>query len=106
MPNSAVFHTAILTDDQIDRLLNQMADSFGEQLRSPVLHSPSEEKLDYEDVTFPSLDGIPLEGCSFRHLAPTRSSLPIIRWGSAGQEFQLISNRGDRFGRRAVTTSR
>ena len=39
-----------------------MADSFGQQLRSPVLHSPAEQDLDYRDVTFPALDGVPLEG--------------------------------------------
>ena len=39
-----------------------MADSFGQQLRSPILHSPSEQNLDYQDVTFPALDGVPLEG--------------------------------------------
>ena len=39
-----------------------MADSFSQQLRSPILHSPSEENLDYEDVTFLSLDDVPLEG--------------------------------------------
>ena len=39
-----------------------MADSFGQQLRSPIMHAPTEEGLDYEDVTFPSLDGVPLEG--------------------------------------------
>jgi pimeloyl-ACP methyl ester carboxylesterase len=39
-----------------------MADSFGQQLRSPILHSPAEENLDYEDITFPSADGVPLEG--------------------------------------------
>jgi uncharacterized protein len=51
-----------LTEDQIDRILNQMAESFGQQLRSPIWHSPSEENLTYEDVTFPALDGVPLEG--------------------------------------------
>ena len=62
MPTGTVSHTANLTDDQIDRVLNQMADSFSQQLRSPILHSPSEENLDYEDVTFLSLDDVPLEG--------------------------------------------
>ena len=51
-----------LTGDQIDRILTGMADSFGQQLRSPILHWPSEQDLDYEDVTFPALDGVPLEG--------------------------------------------
>lgn len=50
------------TEDQIVHLLDQMADSFQRQLRSPVLHLPSEQGLEYQDVTFPSLDGVPLEG--------------------------------------------
>jgi len=51
-----------LTGEQADRVVQAMADSFGQQLRSPVLHWPSEEDLDYQDVTFPALDGVPLEG--------------------------------------------
>jgi hypothetical protein len=62
MPNQLISPAAGLTADQIDRILNQMADSFGQQLRSPIWHSPSEASLDFEDVTFPSLDEVPLEG--------------------------------------------
>src|ERR1700729_650673 len=62
MPNQAISSAAGPTADQIDRILNQMADSSGQQLRSPIWHSPSEASLDYEDVTFPALDGVPLEG--------------------------------------------
>jgi uncharacterized protein len=51
-----------LSGEQIDRILQAMAESFGHQLRSPILHAPSEEGLDYQDVTFPALDGVPLEG--------------------------------------------
>lgn len=51
-----------LSDEQIERLLDQMADSFVRPLRSPLLHSPAEEKLDYDDVTFTATDGVPLEG--------------------------------------------
>ena len=51
-----------LTEDQIDRLLQGTADSFAQQLRAPILHSPAEHGLDYQDVTFPALDGVPLEG--------------------------------------------
>jgi hypothetical protein len=39
-------------------LVSTNADSFGRQLRSPVLHWPSEQDLEYEDVTFPALDGV------------------------------------------------
>ncbi len=51
-----------LTEDQIGRLLQGTADSFAQQLRAPILHSPAEHGLDYQDVTFPALDGVPLEG--------------------------------------------
>ncbi|WP_394824496.1 alpha/beta hydrolase [Pendulispora albinea] len=50
------------TEEQIDAILQRMADRYAQQLRSPILHSPSEQGLSYEDVTFPSLDGVPLEG--------------------------------------------
>ena len=49
-------------EEQIDRILQAMADSFGRQLRSPILHWPSEQGLDYQDITFPAADGVPLEG--------------------------------------------
>jgi uncharacterized protein len=51
-----------LTEEQIDRLLQGMADSFARQLRAPILHSPAEYGLDYQDITFPALDGVSLEG--------------------------------------------
>jgi hypothetical protein len=54
--------TPALTEEQIDHLLQGMADSFAQQLRAPILHSPGEHGLDYEDVTFPAVDGVPLEG--------------------------------------------
>jgi hypothetical protein len=107
MPNHAISHAAGLTTDQIDHILNQMADSFGQQLRSPIWHSPSEASLDYEDVTFPSLDGVPLEGWFIpapgsnkiiianhpmgfsrsgipAHLEPWRSI-----WSSSGNDFEV-----------------
>ncbi|MCO1655233.1 alpha/beta hydrolase [Pseudonocardia humida] len=53
---------ARLSDDEIDGLLQGIADGFRSQLRAPVLHTPDEVGLDFEDVTFPSADGVPLEG--------------------------------------------
>jgi pimeloyl-ACP methyl ester carboxylesterase len=51
-----------LSNDQINDVLQRFADGFGQQRRSPVMHSPTEAGLDYENVTFPSRDGVPLEG--------------------------------------------
>ena len=47
---------------QADEALARFADGFSWLRRAPVLHSPSEHGLDYEDVTFPARDGVPLEG--------------------------------------------
>ena len=62
MSTATLAHAPALTDDQIDRILDATADSFVRQLRSPILHAPSEQNLVYEEVTFPALDGVPLEG--------------------------------------------
>ena len=51
-----------LSDQEIDHILQHMADSFVQPLRAPVMHSPAEQGLEYEDVTFAALDGVPLEG--------------------------------------------
>jgi hypothetical protein len=48
--------------EQDDEALRRFADGFSSPRRSPVLHSPSEYGLDYEDITFPARDGVPLEG--------------------------------------------
>jgi len=48
--------------EQADEALQRFADGFSSPRRSPVLHSPSEHGLDYEDITFPARDGVPLEG--------------------------------------------
>lgn len=61
--SEAVSHEApVLTEEQIDGVLQQFADGFGRQLRSPVYHWPEEAGLDYEEVSFPSRDGTPLDG--------------------------------------------
>jgi pimeloyl-ACP methyl ester carboxylesterase len=48
--------------EQADEALQRFADGFSWLRRSPVWHWPSEHGLDYEDVTFPARDGVPLEG--------------------------------------------
>ena len=62
MSQLAIHHAPDLSDEEIQRILDAMADSFGQQLRLPIMHSPLEQGLVYQDVTFPSLDGVPLEG--------------------------------------------
>ena len=46
---------------QRDEALRRFVDGFASPPRSPVLHSPSEHDLGYEDVTFAAHDGVPIE---------------------------------------------
>jgi hypothetical protein len=50
------------SQEQANAALQRFADGFSSPPRSPVLHSPSEHDLEYEDITFPALDGVPIEG--------------------------------------------
>jgi hypothetical protein len=45
-----------------EEILDSIARSFVGPLRAPVLWTPADRGLEYEDVTFPSADGVPLEG--------------------------------------------
>ncbi|GAB3461129.1 hypothetical protein GCM10027570_46810 [Streptomonospora sediminis] len=45
-----------------EEILDNIAASFVNPLRSPVLSTPADAGLEYEDVTFSSADGVPLEG--------------------------------------------
>jgi hypothetical protein len=63
------------TKQQNDEALQRFADGFSSPPRSPVLHSPSEHGLKYEDVTFPAHDGVPLEAWFIP--APASSKLII-----------------------------
>lgn len=48
--------------DAIQQTLQVMAEKFSRSQRSPILHTPAELGLTYENVNFPSQDGVPLEG--------------------------------------------
>ncbi|MFD3308640.1 alpha/beta hydrolase family protein [Streptomyces sp. NPDC058656] len=51
-----------LTAQQAESVLDRLSHAFVSPPRSPILHTPEEENLEYEAVTFPSSDGVPLEG--------------------------------------------
>ena len=48
-------------DERARRLIQGVVASFRQQPRSPILATPSSLGLEYENVTFPSEDGVPLE---------------------------------------------
>jgi len=53
---------AVSAREQSDEALERFADGFAVLPRSPVLYSPSDYGLEYEDVSFPARDGVPLDG--------------------------------------------
>lgn len=50
-----------MNEEQIQTTIKQLAETFALPIRSPILHRPNEYGLDYEDVTFPAMDGVPIE---------------------------------------------
>ncbi len=50
-----------LTDQEVTAIITRIAAGYGTILRSPVLKNPGDYGLEYEDVTFSSLDGTALE---------------------------------------------
>jgi len=49
------------SEERTAQVLKGIADGFKSQLRSPILSTPADEGLEFESVTFPSQDGVPLE---------------------------------------------
>jgi uncharacterized protein len=45
-----------------DQIIDGLADFFAKSMRTPVLRRPDEYGMPYQDVFFPSLDGVGLEG--------------------------------------------
>ncbi|KAM5378833.1 hypothetical protein ACJZ2D_004306 [Fusarium nematophilum] len=54
-----------LNETQITEALEGIANAFRQWPEAPIFHWPEEEGLEYESVTFPSEDGVPLEGWFF-----------------------------------------
>ncbi|NUH40214.1 alpha/beta hydrolase [Streptomyces samsunensis] len=95
------------TEEQIDAVLGRFADGFSHQRRSPLLHSPAEYGLAHEDVSFPSRDGVPLEGwfipapgsnklvIANHPMGFTRSGMPThlepwhSEWAASGNGFEV-----------------
>jgi alpha/beta superfamily hydrolase len=86
--------------------LDRLARAFVNPLRSPILHTPAEDNLEFEEVTFPSGDGVPLEGwflpadsdrlvIANHPMGFNRAGLPTHLepwasiWGPSGNDFEV-----------------
>jgi hypothetical protein len=77
-----------VNDAQAEQVINGLAEFFAKSMRTPILRRPDELGLRYEDVFFPSLDGVPLEGwfipASSDRLVICNHFMPGNRYGYAG----------------------
>jgi hypothetical protein len=104
MPN--VENKVDSSQSQMGETLHRFVEGFSSPRRSPVLHSPSERGLDYEDVSFLARDGVPLEGWFIP--APGSSKMIIANHplASAGRASRPTCSRGTQTGRLAATDSK
>jgi uncharacterized protein len=51
-----------MSQAQANQIIDALADFFAKSIRTPVLRRPDEFGMRYEDISFPSLDGVGLEG--------------------------------------------
>ena len=51
-----------MASDELKAVLQTVIDDFRGWPLAPIMHNPSEAGLSYEDIYFPSDDGVPLEG--------------------------------------------
>jgi uncharacterized protein len=83
---------------QIDETLHRFANGFSWVRRTPVLHSPSEHRLDHEDVTFPAREACSLDGwfipCARVELADLIANHPL-GFSRSGIPTHLQSWHGD-----------
>lgn len=107
MPELATQETPVMSEEQIGPFLHAFAEGFAHPTRSPILHRPSEQDLDYQDVTFQATDGVPLEGwfipaaesdkliIANHPMGFSRSGMPThlepwkSMWQSSGNDFEV-----------------
>ncbi|RKN83534.1 alpha/beta hydrolase [Ulvibacterium marinum] len=95
------------SNETINQILEHMSDAFRNLPRSPILRKPSEAGLVYENISFSSIDGIPLEGwfiprensekaiIANHPMGFTRSGLPAHLepwksvWCASGNDFEV-----------------
>ncbi|GAA3729643.1 alpha/beta hydrolase [Streptomyces tremellae] len=61
-------------DPAAEATIESLANGLGYASRSPILRTPADTGLDYEEISYPSSDGVPLEGW----FIPTKGSTRLV----------------------------
>lgn len=72
-----------MNTDQIAQTLQTIAEGLRSWPNAPIFHWPDDAGLEYENIFFPSEDGVPLEGW----FIPRKGSDKIILAGSIEQDY-------------------
>ncbi len=77
-----------MNEQEANEFINGMADLFAHSTRTPVLRRPNEYGMAYEEVFFPAMDGITLEGwfipANSDRLVICNHCMPANRYGFPG----------------------
>jgi hypothetical protein len=77
-----------MSDTDAKTFIDTMAEMMSHSSRSPILRRPDEYGLAYEDIFFPSMDGVPLEGwfipADSDRLVVANHPMPCNRYGFPG----------------------
>ncbi|MGV9214360.1 alpha/beta hydrolase [Micromonospora sp. RB23] len=69
------------SDQDLDATLDSFAQGLAHVSRSPVLRTPGDEGLDYQDLTYPSADGVPLEAWHIPRAGSTKLVVAMHAFG-------------------------
>lgn len=77
-----------MNKQEIEKFINATVDLFTQSYRTPILRTPNEYGMEYEDVFFPAMDGVTLEGwfipAKSDRLIILNHPMPANRYGYPG----------------------
>ncbi len=88
----------MMTEDEVKQTIAQLAEFAVKPRPAPILRTPKDYGMEYEDVFFPSMDGVPLEAwyipAESNKLIIANHPMPMNRYGSPGhmEPWSQLSN--------------
>ncbi len=84
----SVASDTVTTPDASDAFINGLADLMAHSTRTPILRWPNEYGMEYEEIFFPAMDGVTIEGWFIpgksNRLVICNHPMPCNRYGYPG----------------------